>query len=249
MKVETDNEPRNKNGSLDGATNFTGTRVLVVEDEPTMCLPIKEALLSADIEAVTLVESAEASLPFLEKKFDVILIDLNARPESGLSLIQKIRGAGFNRKTPVIMISGDQRPIAMSLGFKAGASFFVYKPINKAHLMRLMRVTHGSIEYEKRRFRRISSQVKVRVKCGDRTAEGESINISLDGTLVRASCTYPRGSTVEVSLYLLAGADPVVGRGSIMRVGDDNQMGIQFEHLPIAESERLQDFLLPLITE
>jgi hypothetical protein len=40
---------------------------------------------------------------------------------------------------------------------------------------------------------------------------------------------------------------PVVGVGSVVRVLDGNQMGIQLNHLTVAESERLQEFLLPLI--
>jgi len=51
---------------------------------------------------------------------------------------------------------------------------------------------------------------------------------------------------VEVSLYLHTGRPPVAGLGAIMRVVEGNQMGIQLEQLPPAESGRLQDYLLPL---
>jgi hypothetical protein len=40
---------------------------------------------------------------------------------------------------------------------------------------------------------------------------------------------------------------PVVGEGSVVRVLGGNQMGIQLDQLAVAESERLQEFLLPLI--
>jgi hypothetical protein len=40
---------------------------------------------------------------------------------------------------------------------------------------------------------------------------------------------------------------PVVGAGSAVRVFGGNQIGIQLDRLAIAESERLQEFLLPLI--
>ncbi len=144
------------------------------------------------------------------------------------------------------MISDDLRPAALSEAFKAGASFFVYKPVDRAHLMGLIRVTQGTIEHEKRRFRRVTVQAKVRVKYGDKSVEGETIDISMNGTLVRASHTFPVGSPVEVSLYLLAGKPPVAGMGSVMRVVEGNQMGIQLEQLPLAESGRLQEYLLPL---
>jgi hypothetical protein len=47
-------------------------------------------------------------------------------------------------------------------------------------------------------------------------------------------------------LYLLSGKPPVAGLGSIMRVVEGNQMGIQLDQWPVTESGRLQDYLLPL---
>jgi two-component system chemotaxis response regulator CheY len=249
MKAETEIEPRKKDGARGRTPSGARTRALVIEDEPAMPSLLKEALGAADIEAFTLVNSAEADTRFQKEKFDVILVDASTSSENGSKLVQKIRSSGFNLKTPVIMISEDQRPDAVSKAFEAGASFFVYKPIDKAHLMRLIRVTQGTIEHEKRRFRRIAVQTKVQVKSGDKIAEGETIDVSLNGTLVRASSTFPPGSTVEVSLHLQPGLKPVVGIGSVMRVMAGNQMGIQLENLPASESGRLQEYLLPLITE
>jgi hypothetical protein len=46
-------------------------------------------------------------------------------------------------------------------------------------------------------------------------------------------------------MYLHAGMPPVIGLGSVMRVVDGGQMGIQLDRMPQAESGRLQEFLLP----
>jgi DNA-binding response OmpR family regulator len=245
MKIETESESRNQNGAR-GTPSGTPTRALVVGDEEAMCALIKETLGAAKIDAVTVATSAEAATQFQEEKFDVILVDLCAPPVDAANLVRGIRLSGFNQKTPIIMISDDLRPAALSEGFKAGASFFVYKPIDRAHLMGLIRVTQGTIEHEKRRFRRVAVRAKVRVKYGDKSVEGETIDISLNGTLVRASHIFPVGSPVEVSMYLLAGKPPVAGVGSVMRVVEGNQMGIQLDQLPPAESGRLQEYLLPL---
>lgn len=244
MKIETGS--RNQTGAGGGAATGPSTRALIVEPEESMCVLIKEALGTANIEAVTVARTAEDAGQFQKEKFDVILVDLGGPPANGNALVQKIRSSSFNRKTPIVMISDDQKPGALSEGFKAGASFFVYKPIDRAHLMSLIRATQGTIEHEKRRFRRVAVQALVRVKCGEKVLEGETVDISLNGTLVRASQTFPVGSLVEVSLYLLAGKPPVAGLGSIMRLVEGNQMGIQLEALAAAESGRLQEYLLPL---
>jgi hypothetical protein len=52
---------------------------------------------------------------------------------------------------------------------------------------------------------------------------------------------------VRVSLELAPQMKPVVAAGSVVRVLDGNVMGIQLDQLSVAESERLQEFLLPLL--
>ena len=77
--------------------------------------------------------------------------------------------------------------------------------------------------------------------------EGETVDLSLNGALVRAANTFPVGSPVELRLYLLAGRPPVAAFGSIMRLVEGGQMGIELESLPTADSGRVQEYLLPLI--
>jgi hypothetical protein len=40
---------------------------------------------------------------------------------------------------------------------------------------------------------------------------------------------------------------PIMGAGSVVRILGGNQMGIHLDRLPVGESERLQEFLLPMI--
>jgi DNA-binding response OmpR family regulator len=249
VKIETDLKPANKKLSLAKGLKVMPRRALVVENEPAMCALIHEVLESAEIEAVTPAKSGENERHFHEEKFDVVLIGLCTPPVDGIELVRKIRKSGFNRLTPIIMISDDQRPSALSEGFEAGASFFVYKPIDRAHLTRLILVTQGTIEHERRRFRRIPLQVKVRIKSDKDELVGETIDISLNGALVRSPHTLPLGSLIEVSLYLLAGAQPVVGLGSVVRVLSSTQMGILLDRFPVSEIGRLQEYLLPRISD
>jgi CheY-like chemotaxis protein len=249
VKVETNLESAKKNFSPAKGLKVMPRRALVVENEPAMCALIHEVLESAEIEAVTPAQSGENERHFHEEKFDVVLIGLCAPSVDGIELVRKIRKSGFNRLTPIIMISDDQRPSALTEGFAAGASFFVYKPIDRAHLTRLILVTQGTIEHERRRFRRVPLRVKIRIKSDKTELVGETIDVSLNGALVRSPQTLPLGSLIEVSLYLLAGTQPVVGLGSVVRVLSSTQMGILLDRFPVSEIGRLQEFLLPRITD
>jgi len=48
-------------------------------------------------------------------------------------------------------------------------------------------------------------------------------------------------------MHLFPRARPIVAVGSVVRVLGGNQMGIQLDQLILRESERLQEFLLPMI--
>ena len=75
--------------------------------------------------------------------------------------------------------------------------------------------------------------------------EGETIDISLGGMLVRVPRTFPLGAFVEISLHIPAASKPVVGLGSVTR-SSQNEIGVQIDRLTIEESRRLQEFLLRL---
>jgi len=205
VKVETGHESLNKAVSRAMRPKATLRRALVVESEPAMCALIQEVLESAEIEAIAPSKNNENELHFNEGKFDVVLIGVGTPSERGIELVRQIRRSGFNRRTPIILFSDDQSPGALTRGFEAGASFFVYKPIDRMHLKRLIHVTQGTIEHERRRFRRVPLQVKVRIKSDKAVLVGETIDISLNGALVRSAQTLPLGSLIEVSLYHLDG--------------------------------------------
>ena len=219
-------------------------RALIVDDEPVVCQLIGKVLKSAGIEALTLTRSTEAPEILGEGIFDVVFLDLHMPAPDGIDLARQMRSSQVNRATPIIMISDDQRPSALAVGFAAGANFFLYKPIDKDRLLKLVRATQGVMGHERRRTRRISIQSKVRLLIGEEELEGETINISLSGVLVRAPRIAPVGSSVRMSLQLSQRMRPIVAAGSVVRIQGGNQMGIHLDYLAVPESERLQEFLL-----
>jgi DNA-binding response OmpR family regulator len=222
-------------------------RALVVDDEAATCDLIKKVLYAAGVDALTLTRSGQA-VSFLEEgRFDMVFFNLHMGTPDGIELSREMRRGGSNRKTPIIMMSDDQRPSAMSQGFEAGASFFLYKPIDKERLLKLVRATQGRMDHERRQTRRVSLQSKVRLKFGFEEIICESVDISMQGLLVKAPRTIPTGSPVQVSMELTHRMKPIMGAGSVVRILSGNQMGILLDRLPLGESERLQEFLLPMI--
>jgi PilZ domain/Response regulator receiver domain len=165
----------------------------------------------------------------------------------GLELARQARASGLNKMTPIILISDDTSTTAVLQGFEAGATFFLYKPIDKSRLQKLIRAAQGTIEHERRRFRRVELRTPLQLTYERREFEGHTIDVSLNGLLAEVRGGIPVGSTVHVSLDLSPQAKPVVGTGSVMRILSPTRLGIQLNQLSMAESTRLQDFLLPMI--
>jgi PleD family two-component response regulator len=112
-------------------------RGLIVDDEAAECEMVGNLLTSAGLEAPILTSSSKATGLLHEGKFDMVFLDLHRAAPDGLLLARETRQSRWNRKTPIILISDEQRPSAMSVGFEAGASFFLYKPSDKDRWLKL----------------------------------------------------------------------------------------------------------------
>src|SRR5713101_1862932 len=159
-------------------------RALIVDDERAICELIEKVLTSVGIESLTLTESTEATEILRHGKFSVAFLDYRMASLDGRSITRQLRDSASNRRTPIVLISDDQRPAAMSKGFEAGASFFLYKPIDKDRLLKLVRATQGAIEHERRRTRRVPIKSRVQLCFREQVIEGETIDVSMEGLLV-----------------------------------------------------------------
>ena len=221
-------------------------RVLVVDDDPATCELIQESLRAAEIESLALTRSVLAPQHLAKEKFDAVFLDVHMPEPDGIELTRRIRSGGLNASTPIMVITGEQDHALLARAFQAGANFFLYKPIDRQDILRLLRATHGSIEQEKRRFRRVKVQCQVSIEAGAARITGSTLDLSIGGMFVQCSPILPVGTAARVTLDLKS--DPKVALNArVLRVAGDDCMGLQFENLGVQQAKRLQDFLLPLI--
>ena len=97
------------------------------------------------MEAQIVSNSSHASDFLGTGKFDLVFLDFHMAHPDGVELARQVRKSRSNRTTTVVLVSDDQRPSALSVGFEAGASFFFYKPIDKDRLIKLVKATQGMI--------------------------------------------------------------------------------------------------------
>src|SRR5713226_9275142 len=222
-------------------------RILVVDDDPLNGELICEILRSAGMDASFLSSSTEAAGRLKREKYHAVFMDMRMPPPDGVELARHIRASRVNASTVIVMITGEEERTLMKRAFDAGVEFFLFKPVERNKLLRLIRVAEGSIDRERRRFTRVPMRCRVSLESGNDRLEGTTQDLSLSGALVQSGRAYPLGTRVTVSLELEAGTPALRSGALVVRTVGMDRMGIQFENLGPAESIRLQEYLLPLI--
>jgi DNA-binding response OmpR family regulator len=222
-------------------------QILVVDDDAPSCELIAEILRSAGFDANPLTDSREAAERLTKEKFHAVFLDMRMPPPDGLELARHVRGSLMNASTVIIMITGEQDRTLMKRAFDIGVEFFLFKPVERNKLLKLVRVAESSIERERRRSTRVPVSCSVLLESNGKQLEGATIDLSVGGMLLRSYLVFPVGTLVKVELQLQPGSPPLEFEARVIRTIGTDCMGVQFNRLDAKQSARLQEFLLPLI--
>jgi CheY-like chemotaxis protein len=222
-------------------------QILVVDDDPVSCELIAELLRSAGFEVSSLTSSAEAAERLSDEKFHAVFLDMRMPPPDGLELARHVRHSRINAPAIIIMITGENDHSLMKRAFEIGVQFFLFKPVERNKLLKLIRVAEHSIEQERRRFTRVPLQLPVLLNANDGQLEGTTVDISFDGMLVQSYLVFPAGTTIKLSLDLQNCSRPLQLEARVLRALGTDRMAVQFKSANATERSRLQEFLLPVI--
>ena len=107
-------------------------KILVVEDEPTIALGLKNDL-KLEGYSVDVVGDGETALRRAGREaFDLILLDLMLPRKDGLAVCRELRHAGI--RTPIIMLTAKAQEAEKVLGLELGADDYVTKPFSPLEL-------------------------------------------------------------------------------------------------------------------
>lgn len=108
-------------------------KILIVEDEPSMRLGLKDNLEFEGYE-VLIAEDGQAALDVIASNtFDLILLDVMLPKVSGFEVCKKIRKEG--NTTPIILLTAKGEEIDKVLGLELGADDYVTKPFSLRELL------------------------------------------------------------------------------------------------------------------
>jgi two-component system, NtrC family, response regulator AtoC len=113
-------------------------RVMVVDDDRSMCTLLRTFLESRGYAATTVTDAAEAVQRFQTESPDIVLLDV-VMPGSmdGLAALAAIKK--LDKDVPVIVVSGQGRTQTVVQAIRLGADDFICKPFQDAELEALLR--------------------------------------------------------------------------------------------------------------
>jgi DNA-binding NtrC family response regulator len=137
-------------------------RVLALDDDVTVLRPLKRLLASRGFEVTpfTMRDEAVSTLRGDPGGYDVFLLDRFLGPGiDGLDVLVEARQIAPD--LPVVMLSGDDSGVTASAALKAGAFYYLQKPVEDLEVvsLTLLRATHyGRLQ---RRARTLEKQVEL----------------------------------------------------------------------------------------
>jgi two-component system response regulator RegX3 len=198
------------------------SRVLVVEDEPTIRRAVGYALRRDGFDVSESGDGAEA-LEIAEQPFDVVILDLGLPTVCGTEVLRRLRASGT---VPIIVLTALGSESDRILGLELGADDYVTKPFSMAELMSRVRAILRRCELE------ASRRDPVRV-VGGLTIDLGRHQVSVDGHSV-----YLTASQFKLLALLAENPGDVVTRHEIMHrlwdsdfVGDEHVCDVHVSNL------------------
>jgi two-component system response regulator RegX3 len=108
------------------------TRILLVDDEPSLVRGLTYALEREAFEVVVAEDGVAAAETALSEPFDLILLDVMLPRLSGVAACRKIRAAS---DVPIIMLTAKDAERDVVAGLESGADEYVTKPFSAAELL------------------------------------------------------------------------------------------------------------------
>jgi DNA-binding response OmpR family regulator len=109
------------------------TKVLIIEDDKSILLPLEDNLKLEGYETKSAVDGEQGLVMAREGHYDCILLDIMLPKLNGLEVCRQLRQD--KDMTPILMLTAKSQEIDKVLGLELGADDYVTKPFNAQELV------------------------------------------------------------------------------------------------------------------
>ncbi len=157
-------------------------RILAVDDDPTILDMLRSCLNAQHDFDLVCAETAEDALTMIRQDstpFDCFLLDIILPGANGIELCAEIRAMPDHKSTPIIMITGSRKHDLMETAFRAGATDFIFKPLNGVELG--ARINTAGLLNESMRREREASHTLAELTSLMKIRRDESFDLNVPG--------------------------------------------------------------------
>ena len=210
--------------------------VCAQEESARMLLPVLKAL-------GTRVERHRDAMAGLTRlwnwRYDAVIVDCEGGGDEA-EVLREVREVGQNRNAVTIAIIGAQEQLEDA--YALGAHFVLQKPLASLRVQRMLRVAHGLMVQERRRYARHDCEGAAVILEGARERAAQLVNLSAGGVALQRATSTPLEAVIGLRFVLPGTTHTIAPRGEVMwqRGG---RIGVRFTHLNQVDRVRLDRWL------
>jgi len=152
-----------------------GTRVLLVEDEPSISEPFSHALERDGFTPLVAATLAEARACLTANAPDIVLLDLMLPDGDGRQLARELRASS---QVPVIMLSARGSEVDRVVGLEMGADDYVVKPFAAAEVIARIRAVLRRSQRKVAPSRQVAGDVTVHLRARQAWVDGRELPLT-----------------------------------------------------------------------
>lgn len=221
-------------------------RIMVVEDQPEVMGLIKVMMEPLNCEVLALADSREAAEFVKTQSFDAVFLDSAMTGMDGFELTKVVRSSITNSKVPIVMLTASDDVHSMRRGFKAGANYFLGKPVTQERVYTLFNAVLGPMLTQRRKYARLPFQTTVTCSHsldGENSLIARSLNIGEGGMSLQSSTEIKVGKLVTLNFSV-----PSIDRdlqlvAKVHRFTPPDRYGVEFIHPPEADREAIRGYI------
>lgn len=119
---------------------MTATRVLVVDDSPSVARLVTETLVPEGFEVLIASDGPNGLMKVRANPgLDLVILDFNMPGMNGLSVLQWLNSEGVTNKTSVVMMTTEAAPTLVQRAKQLGAKAWLVKPLQPERLLSLVK--------------------------------------------------------------------------------------------------------------
>ena len=114
-------------------------RIMTVDDAATIRKLVSMTLTDEGYEVRQAADGEEALQLLQEKRFDIVITDINMPKLNGIELVRRLRALPDYRTTPILLLTTESDPAKKQEGKAAGATGWITKPFQPEQLAAAVR--------------------------------------------------------------------------------------------------------------